>query len=550
MNLATYYQDGPRVGVADGGMMWDLRRVMALFLFEVERNVRAPTIAAALVPDDMALFVRINHGGLAQFRDALAWAAENRESLRGSVGTSQPIATPLDDVRLLPPIVQPSKVICVGNSYADYLVDQKLPKDEWPKDVKISFLKSPTALIGHREPIRFPPDSTEWDYENELTIVVGRTCQDVSQRDADRYIFGYTILNDACIRDVPKWSGRYDSPRGKACDTFAPCGPWIVPTEDLGADPNDLSLRTWVDDELRQDVRTSGLMWPVQRILAFVSRYITLAPGDVISTGSGGGNALTGPGDWMRPGRPSAARHRGSERWPTPLHRVNGDRRFRRCLPSDLDGATDTVGRCAQIRAGESPDVVMALSELAWPGASRREWHAPSADTWLARCARAGGRLADRAAARDPGVWQRHRHAARRGAALHARHAALRVCAAENLVRVVAFGGVRGVDGQSGARHRRISCLADRADGFAASFVRRPVHAGANPDAFGAADQRLDPAARSEERHDQPDRPRLVRSRGTGAGHLLVLGHGLGGNAAGTAACVPVAVARVPRDES
>ena len=77
----------------------------------------------------------------------------------------------------------------------------------------------------------------------------------------------------------------------------------MVPREDLSADPNDLALKTWVDDELRQDVRSSGLLWPVQRILAFVSRYITLAPGDVISTGSGGGNALTGPGDWMKPGQ-------------------------------------------------------------------------------------------------------------------------------------------------------------------------------------------------------------------------------------------------------
>lgn len=303
MNLATYLMDGPRIGVAQDGEMWDLRRVMTSWLFMIERNVRAREVAGALVPDDMALFVRLNHGGLEQFREALAWARENRDGFSGGAFGNPRLATPLDEVKLLPPIVQPSKVICVGNSYADYLVDQKLPKEEWPKDVKISFLKSPTALIGHRETIRFPPDSREWDYENELTIVVGRTCQDVSQADADRYIFGYTILNDACVRDVPKWSGRYDSPRGKACDSFAPCGPWIVPRDDLGPDPNDLALKTWVDDELRQDVRTSGLMWPVQRILAFVSRYITLSPGDVISTGSGGGNALTGPGDWMKPGQ-------------------------------------------------------------------------------------------------------------------------------------------------------------------------------------------------------------------------------------------------------
>jgi 2-keto-4-pentenoate hydratase/2-oxohepta-3-ene-1,7-dioic acid hydratase in catechol pathway len=303
MNLATYQMDGPRIGVARDGRMWDLRRVTAAYLLAIERNVSAGAIAQALVPADMALFIRQNHGGLAQFRDAIGWAVEQPDGHAAVVSADRPLSYALDDVQLLPPIVQPSKVICVGNSYADYLVDQKLPQDEWPKDVKISFLKSPTALIGHNEAIRFPPDSHEWDYENELTIVVGRTCHDVSQVDADAYIFGYTILNDACVRDVPKWSGRYDSPRGKACDSFAPCGPWIVPSDDLAADPNDLALKTWVDDELRQDVRTSGLLWPIQRILAFVSRYITLAPGDVISTGSGSGNALTGPGDWMRPGQ-------------------------------------------------------------------------------------------------------------------------------------------------------------------------------------------------------------------------------------------------------
>ena len=303
MNLATYFDGEPRIGVAYDNEIWDLRNVFGLWLFEMERSAHASSIAHAMVPYDMGLFIRLNHGRLAQFREAWTWARENRELCAGVLGPGKALATSLDTVRLLPPVVQPSKVICVGNSYADYLVDQKLPKDEWPKDVKISFLKSPTALIGHKDTIRFPPDSHEWDYENELTIVVGRTCRDVSQADADKYIFGYTILNDACVRDVPKWSGRYDSPRGKACDSFAPCGPWIVPGEYLNGDPNDLALKTWVDDELRQNTRTSGLMWPVQRILAFVSRYITLAPGDVISTGSGRGNALTGPGDWMKPGQ-------------------------------------------------------------------------------------------------------------------------------------------------------------------------------------------------------------------------------------------------------
>src|SRR5687768_4324544 len=269
MKLATYMKAGPRIGVVHDGELWDLRGVTMSWLFAMERNVRARSIAEALVPDDMALFIRMHHRNLEPFRDAIVWACEDREAARAFTADTAPIAMPLETAKLLPPVVQPSKVICVGNSYRQYLIDQKLTPDEWPKDVKISFLKSPTALVGHNEPIRFPPDSQEWDYENELTIVVGRTCRDVSQADADKYIFGYTILNDACVRDVPKWSGRYDSPRGKAFDTFAPCGPWIVPASDLRGDPNDLALKTWVGDELRQDVRTSGLLWPVQRILAF-----------------------------------------------------------------------------------------------------------------------------------------------------------------------------------------------------------------------------------------------------------------------------------------
>src|SRR5690242_10795126 len=184
MKLASYFAGGLRIGAAGDTEIWDLRRVVALWLFAIERTAQARSIAAAMVPHDMALFIRLNHGRLDQYGEALAWVRENRAEAEAMAGPGRPLAMPLPSVRLLPPVPQPSKVICVGNSYADYLVDQKLPKDEWPKDVKISFLKSPTALIGDGETIRFPPDSREWDYENELTIVVGRTCRDVSQRDA------------------------------------------------------------------------------------------------------------------------------------------------------------------------------------------------------------------------------------------------------------------------------------------------------------------------------------------------------------------------------
>jgi 2-keto-4-pentenoate hydratase/2-oxohepta-3-ene-1,7-dioic acid hydratase in catechol pathway len=294
MKLATYYKNGPRLGIVAGDRIWDLREIFGLHLFESERNPRYREIAESLVPDDMALFIRINHGRTDGFAEAVKFAEANVQALTHA-------ASRLSDVRLLPPVFAPSKIICCGNSYGKYLREWGLPKNEWPQDVKISFLKPPTALIGHGDTIFFPPDSNQWDYENELTVVIGRTCSGITPDQAHDYIFGYSILNDACVRDIPSWSGRYDSPRGKAGDTFAPFGPWVVAKEAVG-DPNNLRIRTTVDGELRQDDRTSGLLWPVERIVAFVSRYIKLVPGDIVTTGSTSGNALV-TGKWLRPGQ-------------------------------------------------------------------------------------------------------------------------------------------------------------------------------------------------------------------------------------------------------
>lgn len=304
MRLATYFADGPRIGLVEAEEVWDLRQVYGLYLFESERTPQFRELAETFVPHDMALFIRLHHGRMEEFRAAFRFVRDNREALGvHSAGGAIGLARPLGETRLLPPVMAPSKVICCGNSYGEHLKEIGLPQSEWPQDVKISFLKSPTSLIGHGDTILYPPDSKDWDYENELAIVIGRTCSDISPDEADNYIFGYSILNDACVRDIPKWTGRYDSPRGKAGDTLAPFGPWIVPTPYLDGDPNDLRLITTVDGEVRQDARTSGLLWTVQRIVAFVSRYIRLVPGDIISTGSASGNALRGPGPYLTVGQ-------------------------------------------------------------------------------------------------------------------------------------------------------------------------------------------------------------------------------------------------------
>jgi len=294
MKLVSFFDGDQKIGVVDGEIVWDLRELYARYLFESERTSQYRQLAELLVPTDMGLFIRLNHNRMGEFEPVIAFGREHKPELAKSMRE-------LSKVRLLPPVTNPTKLICCGSSYGEYLALLGREPSTWPQDVKISFFKSPTSLIGHGETILFPPDSKEGDYENEMAIIIGRTCSDVSESEAFDYIFGYSILNDACVRDLPKWTGGLDSPRGKAGDSFAPCGPWIVPSAFLEGDPNNLDFTTVVDGEVRQKGNTSKLLWPVQRMVAFISRYIRLMPGDIIATGSTFGNAHTS-GKFLRGG--------------------------------------------------------------------------------------------------------------------------------------------------------------------------------------------------------------------------------------------------------
>ena len=297
MQLAVLRGPHATLAFVAGEWAFEFRGTYAFYLDEFERNRDGKRIAQLCIPDDVNDFIRLHQGAMQRFDRLVEFALANVEELK-SFGLAQPFET----ARLLPANPRPRKIVCCGNSYARYLREWGLPKDEWPQDVKISFLKSPQSLIGHRDTIEFPPDSEQWDYENELAVVIGAYCSDITEEEAPKHIFGYTVLNDACVRDIPSWTGRYDSPRGKAVDTFAPLGPVITPAEYLGRSPNDLEILTKVDGEVRQHDRTSGLLWPVERIVAFVSRYMTLEPGDILATGSTSGNALV-CGKWLREGQ-------------------------------------------------------------------------------------------------------------------------------------------------------------------------------------------------------------------------------------------------------
>ncbi|SDC62928.1 fumarylacetoacetate hydrolase family protein [Actinokineospora iranica] len=185
---------------------------------------------------------------------------------------------PLADTRLLAPIL-PTKIICVGKNYADHAREMGGEPPENP----VIFMKPSTTVIGPGAAIKLPADSTRVDFEGELAAVIGMPCRDVPASRAKDVILGYTIANDVTARDQQQADGQWT--RAKGHDTFCPLGPWINTT----ADPADLAIKTTVDGEVKQDSRTSLLLHDIGALVEWISRVMTLLPGDVILTGTPAG---------------------------------------------------------------------------------------------------------------------------------------------------------------------------------------------------------------------------------------------------------------------
>ncbi len=195
-------------------------------------------------------------------------------------------AIPADDVRLLAPVL-PSKVVAVGRNYAEHAKEM----DEPVPDEPLTFLKPSTSVIGPGDPIVYPPISERMDYEGELAVVIGRLAHRLSLDNAVLAILGYTCANDVTLRDLQAKDGQWT--RAKGFDTSCPLGPWI----ETDVDPADLELTTRVNGEVRQQARTSDLTFGPAGLVAFVSAYMTLLPGDVILTGTPAGIGPLQPGD-------------------------------------------------------------------------------------------------------------------------------------------------------------------------------------------------------------------------------------------------------------
>jgi len=194
----------------------------------------------------------------------------------------------LSGFRLLHPIANPPKVVCLAFNYVDHAREQNLTPPEDPALI----IKPRTALTGADSDIVCPGFVTQLDYEVELALIMGKTVKDVGPSEASDAVFGYAVFNDVSARDLQLQDRQFT--RGKGCDTFAPCGPWIT-TKDEVDNPQELRLTTRVNGELRQDSSTSNMFIKIPDIVSKISRCMTVEKGDIISTGTPAGVMLNKP---------------------------------------------------------------------------------------------------------------------------------------------------------------------------------------------------------------------------------------------------------------
>ena len=222
----------------------------------------------------------------AEFRDFDEgfFACGGLDSLRSWVNDGCVGASEVDpDVRLGCPVARPSKLLCVGKNYAEHAAEFGGGVPDEP----VLFMKASTACSGPFDDVCLPPSSVKLDYEVELALVMGRTASCISESEAIEYLAGYTVMCDYSERAWQKeHSGQWV--KGKSADTFAPLGPCLVTTDEL-TDPQSLCLWTKVNGEKRQSGWSGNMIFRVARLVSYISRFMTLLPGDVIATGTPAG---------------------------------------------------------------------------------------------------------------------------------------------------------------------------------------------------------------------------------------------------------------------
>jgi 2-keto-4-pentenoate hydratase/2-oxohepta-3-ene-1,7-dioic acid hydratase in catechol pathway len=208
------------------------------------------------------------------------------------------------EVRYGCPVAGIGKIVCVGLNYADHAAESGMPVPPEP----VLFMKATSSITGPNDPVTIPRGSLKTDWEVELGVVIGQTARYVDEADAMNFVAGYAVINDVSEREFQlERAGQWD--KGKGCDTFSPIGPWLV-TRDEVKDPHQLAIWLEVNGQRVQNSRTDQLIFRIPKLVSYISQFMTLQPGDVISTGTPPGVGLgqkpepwyLKPGDRMRLG--------------------------------------------------------------------------------------------------------------------------------------------------------------------------------------------------------------------------------------------------------
>lgn len=229
-------------------------------------------------------------GVVADIDGALLADEEALGRLRAAADAGELPVLDATGLRIGPPLARIGKIVCIGLNYHDHARETGAEPPAEP----VVFMKAPDTVVGPNDTVLVPRGALKTDWEVELAVVIGRTARYLeSAQEALAHIAGYTVAHDVSEREFQiERGGTWD--KGKNCETFNPLGPWLV-TADEVADPQDLSLRLWVNGELKQDGTTAEQIFSVGEVVRYLSRFMTLYPGDVINTGTPAGVALGAP---------------------------------------------------------------------------------------------------------------------------------------------------------------------------------------------------------------------------------------------------------------
>ena len=275
---------------------------MKLITFLLKNNPKSKRIGAIKnntvidfsssdLPKDMINFIKLGSSGLDIANDVI----ENQKNIHA-----------IDDVILKAPIDKPNKILAVGLNYKKHIDEAKELKDHHSNDVQLQD-QFPNIFNKQNSSVNDPygdvhrPNASDWlDYEGELGFIIGKECRHVSYENAKNCIYGYTVVNDFSIRDWQFRGPPHTMTMGKSWDTHCPFGPYIVTSDEID-DPHNLALKTFVNDEERQNTNTNLMIYDCYTLIEYLTTAFTLEPGDLIPTGTPEGSAVTTQ-NWLKPG--------------------------------------------------------------------------------------------------------------------------------------------------------------------------------------------------------------------------------------------------------